>query len=145
MLKNRQNQLMQYFPDEYKEELARIKEAKLQAQGQSQSATGFKQNMSKSQQLDLKLQGSKRSKDQTLQNMDFFALLQATGFVKKEHSKDLKAQTTAALVKSQGISGGGGTLPMIRVHEPEERPWRIKKEKKLGDNFEVLSDSSDDN
>ena len=57
---------MQYFPDEYKEELARIKEAKLQAKGQSQSATGFKQNMSKSQQLDLKLQGSKRSKDQTL-------------------------------------------------------------------------------
>lgn len=30
MLKNRQNQLMQYFPDEYKEELAKIQEAKLQ-------------------------------------------------------------------------------------------------------------------
>jgi hypothetical protein len=30
ILKNRQNQLMQYFPDEYKDELAQLKEAKLQ-------------------------------------------------------------------------------------------------------------------
>ena len=57
-----------------------------------------------------------KTKEQKLEDMDFFSLLQATGFVKKEHSNDLKT-TTTALVKSQGVSGGGGTLPSIRVQD----------------------------
>lgn len=71
--------------------------------------------------------------DKALEDMDFFALLQATGFVKKEHSKDLKASATG-LVKLQGLSGGGGTLPMLREHiENKDKPWRVPKVQKLND------------
>ena len=77
--------------------------------------------------------------------MDFFGLLQATGFVKKENPKDMEPLTAAQLVKSQGVSGGGDILPTIQVRDgSENRPWRVKKLQKLGENLEVLSDDSDD-
>ena len=76
--------------------------------------------------------------------MDFFGLLQATGFVKKEHTKDLQPLTAAQLVQTQGLSGGGGTLPLIHSKDSENKPWRVKKLQKLGENMEVLSESDDD-
>jgi hypothetical protein len=86
---------------------------------------------------------SSKKEEKKLENMDFFALLQATGFVKKEHSKDLKT-TATGLVKLQGPSGAGGALPMLREHmENKDKPWRMAKVQKLTENLDILSESDE--
>ena len=74
--------------------------------------------------------------------MDFFTLLQATGFVRKEHSKDLKPTSVAEiLARSKDIGPDGKKLTKIPELDDESKPWKIKRTKKAPTDAESSSDS----
>ena len=83
--------------------------------------------------------------------MDFFKLLHTAGFVKKEKSKDLKAQQNTVIVPNltSGRPAIGGTqgelLPNVaQLDENKDRPWRLPKLKQLNEELEFMSSSEDE-
>jgi len=71
--------------------------------------------------------------------MDFFRLLQATGFVKDEKLSEMKIR------KLNKIKNGKyGSLPRIKEeNEAYEKPWRQRKALQLNEDFDIISDSEE--
>lgn len=137
MLKNRQNQLKQYFPNEY----AQIDKNKFGSRDANQQIDPLADTKTKN--FHQKSEAFK--KGEKLEDMDFFTLLQATGFVRKEHSRDLKPTSVAELLaRTKDTDENGKKLPHIPDHQHDSKPWKINRTKKLNADMEIASSDSDD-
>ena len=137
MLKNRQNQLKSYFPNEY----AQIDKGKIGSRDAKQQIDPLADT--KTQNFRQKSEAFK--KGEKLEDMDFFTLLQATGFVRKEHSKELKPTSVAEiLARTKDLDANGRKLPSIPELDNESKPWKINRTNKLNAEMELDSSDSDD-
>ncbi len=72
-----------------------------------------------------------------LEDMDFFRLLQATGFVEGNNLTEAKIKKINKMKH-----GKYGSLPRIREEqEIYDKPWRVQKPIRLNEDFDVVTDS----